>query len=124
MAKRALLIAPFVVAALWIGHSPRWGISAAAGIAMTVGNLYLAARVIGGVAENAPRLLMPAAIATLMLGLVVLTGVALALRATDSVYFPVTGLVLITSHLGLVLWEASGAYSKVEKVTTAEPRSS
>lgn len=114
MAKRGLLVAPFLIVALWIGHSPRWGISAAAGIAMTIANLYLSARVIGGVAENSPRLLMPAAIATLMLGLVLLTGIALVLRATNAVDFPVTGLVLVGSHLGLVLWEAAGAYGHVE----------
>lgn len=117
MAKRGLLVAPFVAGALWLGHSPKWGVSALAGIAMTVANLYLSARVIGGVAENSPHLLVPAAIASLMLGLVLLTGVALVLRASDAVYFPVTGLVLIGSHLGLVLWEASGSY----KVGTSRP---
>ena len=57
---------------------------------------------------------MPAALATFMLGLLVLTGIALALRGVTSVYFPVTGLVLIGSHLLVVLWEAAGAYGKVQ----------
>ena len=114
MTLRALAIAPVVIVALWIWDGPSYGLSGAIGIAMTILNLYLSGLIIGRVADNKPDLLMPAALATFMLGLVVLTGIALLLRGTDAVSFPVTGLVLIGSHLFVVLWEAVGDHNKVE----------
>jgi hypothetical protein len=119
MTLRALMIAPVVIGALWIWEGPRYGLSAAIGIALTILNLMLSGRIIGGVAEKNPQLLMPAALATFMLGLMVLTGIALALRAIDQVYFPVTGFVLIGSHLLVVLWEAVGAYEHASVDRTA-----
>jgi hypothetical protein len=114
MIVRALWLGPIVVTALWIFGSPRWALSGAIGLAMTLGNLWLAALILGGVAERSPQLLLVAAMATFVLGLLLLTAIALALRAADIVYFPVTGLVLVGSHLVLVLWEAAGAYGHVE----------
>ena len=125
MAVRGLLIAPLVIAALGAFGGIRYGVSAAAGLAMTIGNLWLSGRIIGGVAERNPALLLPAGLATFTLGLLLLTGVALALRAADLVYFPVTGIVLVGSHLLLVLWEAAGAYEHSDRhePATAETRS-
>lgn len=110
MMIRALWLAPVVVLTLWIFGSPLWALSGAIGLALTLANLWLAAKIIGGVAEKTPQLLLPAALATLALGLLLLSGAAFALKAADLVYFPVTGIVLVGSHLLLVLWEASGAY--------------
>ena len=116
MARRGLFLSPFVIVALALfgaarGEDPLvWGLSAAVGLAMTLANLWLAARIIGGVAENNPNLLLAAAMVSFMLGLALLTGVAFALKATDLIYFPVTGFTLIGAHLVLVLWEAARAY--------------
>ncbi len=109
MALRGLLIAPVVVGILWLWGGATYGLSAAIGLAMTVGNLWLSARIIGGVADSNPSILMPVGLATFLLGLLLLTAIALVLRAFDVGYFPVTGFVLIGSHLVLVLWEAAGA---------------
>ena len=114
MTLRALAIAPVIVGALWIWNGTRYGLSGIVGIAMTILNLYLSGLIIGRVADSKPELLMPAALATFMLGLLVLTGIALVLRNTDTVYFPVTGFVLIGSHLLVVLWEAAGNHNKVQ----------
>ncbi len=114
MIVRGLVLAPVLVATLWLWRGPRYGWSAAAGLALTLGNLWLSARIIGGVAERSPQLLMPAALATFALGLMLLTGIAFGLQAADLVFFPVTGFVLIGSHLGLVLWEAAGAYGRID----------
>lgn len=113
MAVRAALISVPVVLALWLAGDAKWALSGAIGLAMTVGNLWLAGRVIGGVADNNPQLLLPAALGAFALGLALLTGVAFALQAADLVYFPVTGLTLIGSHFLVVLWEAAGAYDNV-----------
>jgi hypothetical protein len=114
MAIRGAFLAPFVVGALGAWGGWTWALSAAVGLAMTIGNLWLSARIIGGVAENSPQLLMPVALATFGLGLLLLTGVTIGLKAIDAIYFPVTGFVLIGSHLLLVLVEAAGAHSKVD----------
>jgi hypothetical protein len=116
MARRALFVSPAVVSALAVVALLRgedavvWGFSAAVGVVLTIGNLWLSARIIGGVAENNPTLLLAAAMVSFTLGLAVLTGIAFLLKATDFVYFPVTGLTLIGAHLVLVLWEAARAY--------------
>ncbi|MGH2731012.1 MAG: hypothetical protein ACRDJI_10455 [Actinomycetota bacterium] len=114
MAYRGLLLSPLVVGGLAFWNGTEYAFSGAVGLGMTLLNLWLSARIIGGVAERSPKLLLPAAMATFAFGLLLLTGIALALTATDAVYFPVTGFTLVGSHLGLVLWEAAGAYQKVE----------
>jgi hypothetical protein len=114
MIRRGLVLAPIVALFLGLFGSLEWAVSGVAGIAMTLGNLWLSARIIGGVAERTPRLLLAAALTSFFLGLIALTAIALALRAADAVYFPVTGFVLIGTHLGLVLWEAAGSYKKIE----------
>ncbi len=115
IARRALFLTPVLVGVLWIAGGPKWAVSGLAGVAMTLGNLWLSAKILGGVAERTPNLLLPAGLATFMLGLFLLTMVALALQALDLVDFPVTGFTLIGSHLLLVLWEASGAYQRLER---------
>src|SRR5688572_4359678 len=115
MAYRGLLISPIIVGGLALWNGAEYAFSGAVGLAMSLLNLWLSARIIGTVAEKSPRLLMPVAMATFALGLLVLTGIALALRAADAVYFPVTGFTLVGAHLGLVLWEATGAYQAIEK---------
>ena len=121
MILRGLVLAPVIVAALWLWRGQTYAWSGAVGLALTLGNLWLSARIIGGVAESSPQLLMPAALATFALGLLLLTAVALALQSADLVFFPVTGFVLIGSHLGLVLWEAAGAYGRIDSPTEKRP---
>lgn len=117
MVKRGLLVAPVLIAALWIIGSPRWALSGAIGLGMTLLNLWLSARIIGGVAERNPKLLLAAGMIAFTLGLAVLTALALGLQTLDLVTFEVTGLTLIVSHLVLVLWEAARAYP-AKPVTT------
>jgi hypothetical protein len=110
MVKKGVLVAPVVVLPFFIWGGVNEGISALIGIAMALLNLLLAARIIGGVAENKPGMLLPAAMVAFMLGLAILTAIAFGLEALDFVTFKITGLVLIGTHLGLVLWEAASAY--------------
>ena len=110
MVKRGALMAPFVVAPFFIWGGVEAGLSALIGIAMALFNLLLAGRIIGGVAENKPGMLLPAAMIAFMLGLAVLVAIAFGLEALDFVTFKITGLVLIGMHLVLVLWEAATAY--------------
>jgi hypothetical protein len=121
MVRRASFLGPPVIAALWILGGSRVGVSAAIGLAMTLLNLWLAGRIIGGIAERKPHLLFVAGMAAFVLGLIVLTAIAAVLQALEVVDFVVTGLVLIISHLGLVLWEAAGAYDQIDTPAARRP---
>jgi hypothetical protein len=119
MTIKALAAAPLVLAGLWLLGGPRYAWSGAIGLVMTLANLWLAARIIGGVAENNPSLLLVAGLGAFGLGLALLTGMAVLLETRDAVFFPVTGFVLVGGHLILVLWEASGAYGRAGAGDTA-----
>ncbi len=110
MMRRGALAAPAVLAGLWAWDGGRAALSGAVGLGLALLNLWLAARVIGGVADTSPHLLLLAAMVAFALGLGLLTGIAFALQAAGVVSFPVTGWTLIGAHLGLVLWEAGRAF--------------
>lgn len=110
MAKRGILLAAAVALVLLFVEGPFWAISSLVGAALTIGNLWLAARILGGVAERNPQMLMPVGLATFALGLILVTAISFVLVRTELIYFPATGFTLIGLHLALVLWEASGAY--------------
>jgi hypothetical protein len=121
MALRGLILAPFVVGALGAWGGWLWAFSAAVGLALTIGNLWLAGRLIGGVAESSPHMLLPIGLVTFTVGLLLLTLVSVGLKAAGAIYFPVTGFVLIGTHLVLVLTEAGVAYKKIEPAPNRSP---
>ena len=127
MIKRGVLVAPAVVAILWVVGDSTWALSSAIGLGLALLNLVLAARIIGGVAQHTPHLLLPAALIAFALGLALLVAIGFGLQRIEAVDFPVMGMTLIGSHLGLVLWEAAGAYAHVDNdsltTSTAEQRS-
>jgi len=110
MVRTGLFLSPVLLTSLWAWGGGRAALSGLVGLAMALANLWLAARVIGGVAETNPGLLVGAALAAFALGLGVLTAAALGLQALGVVSFPVAGFTLIGAHLGLVLWEAGRAF--------------
>ena len=114
MAVRGLFLAPVVVLALGVAGGWLWAASAAVGLAMTIGNLWLSGRLIGAIAESSPHMLLPMGLVTFTVGLLTLTLVSLGLKAAGAIYFPVTGFVLIGTHLVLVLTEDGVAYKKIE----------
>ena len=108
--KRGLLVAPVLIVVLWLFGGTTYAVSGAIGLGMTILNLWLSARIIGGVAERNPKLLLAAGMIAFTLGLAVLTAIAFGLQQLDIVNFTVTGITLVSSHLVLVLWEAARAY--------------
>jgi hypothetical protein len=112
---RALFLAAPLALGLYLLGESLYVVSGLIGLAMMLGNLWLAARIIGSVAQNNPKLLMPVGIATFALGLILVTALSALLISTDVIYFPVTGFVLVGSHLVLVLWEAAGAYAQPKR---------
>lgn len=110
MAKRAMFLTPILVVVLWFFGGSLWALSGAIGVAMTLGNLWASARIIGGVADNNPTLLLVAAMVAFTLGLALLGAIAFGLQAVEIVDFPVVGFSLIGAHLVLVIWEVGAAY--------------
>jgi hypothetical protein len=110
MAKKAMFLVPVLVAVLWFFGGWVWALSGAIGVAMTLANLWFSARIIGGVADNNPTLLLIAAMGAFTLGLALLGGIGFALQALEIVEFPVVGFTLIGTHLVLVISEAGHTY--------------
>lgn len=107
MVRRGVMIAPLLAGLLWLWGGTLYAWSGIVGLGMALLNLWVSARLIGGVADRNPQLLMAVGLATYALGLVLVTVIAFILNALDLVFFPVTGVTLVGSHLLLVLWEAS-----------------
>jgi len=114
MIRRGLLFAPLVIGILLAAEGPRYAVSGAAGIALTLANLWLAGRIIGGLAENRPDLLVIGAIAALAAGMGLVVVGLLVLRGIEYIELTVVGIVLIGSHLGVVVWEAASAFLKID----------
>jgi len=107
MIVRGLYLAPGLVLVLWLWNGTEYAFSGAVGLSLTLLNLFIAAQLIGYVAENSPRLLLPAAMVAFTLGLAVVTGISFVLKSSGAIYFPVTGFTLIGTHLLVVIWEAA-----------------
>jgi FtsH-binding integral membrane protein len=112
MIVRGLYLAPVLILALLLWNGPDYAVSGLVGLGLTLLNLYLAAAIIGRIAESAPRLLMVAAVFAFTVGLALVTGISFVLKTTGLIDFPVTGFTLIVSHLLLVGWEAVGSSTK------------
>jgi hypothetical protein len=113
MIKRGLILSPLIVFAFVIAGDVAWGVSAAIGIALTLGNLWVAGRIIGGVAENAPQALLPAGMAAFGGGMLILTAIAVGLKRIEYLEFAVTGITLVVLHIVLVSWEAANTFLKL-----------
>ncbi|WP_419863932.1 ATP synthase subunit I [Candidatus Poriferisodalis sp.] len=105
MARRSLWVFPaWVVASGFI-----WGMggafSSALGYLLVIGNLAAAAALMAWGARTSPVALMGATLGGFVARLVVLAGVVLAV-AQLSFFEPVPiAITIITSHLGLLVWE-------------------
>ncbi len=108
MVRRGLGSALILGPILWLWGGALYAWSGVAGVGMALLNLWLSARIIGGVADRDPQLLMTAGLATFVAGLILVTCIASFLNTMHLVFFPVTGISLIGTHLILVLWEAAG----------------
>ena len=115
MAKRGVFVAAAIAVVLFAWQGLFYATSSLVGAALTLVNLWLSARVIGGVAEANPQMLLPVGVATFAGTLIGLTLICAVLSMTDLIYFPATGFTLIGMHLVLVLWEAAGAYAQPKR---------
>lgn len=115
MVKRGMVLGPFVIAALFLFAGSDGASAAAIGVGLALFNLWASGRVIGGVAENAIHLLLPAAMMMLIFSLILVSIAGVVMTRTDVLDFAITGLVFLGMHLTLVVWEAAGSLLKLPK---------
>lgn len=125
MLLRGAVLTVIVVAVAGLVGGGEAALSAAVGGALALLNLWIAGRVIGGIAENAPHLLVPAAIITLVVALVLVVASGTIINRTETLDYTITGLVLVGLHLVLVTWEAAASLLKLpqDKKLVTDPRS-
>jgi hypothetical protein len=116
MLRRGALFVPGAAGAAYLLGSPRSAWSVALGAALALANLWLAGRVLGGLAENRPELLLAGAMAVFALGLAVLTGAALALGRFAQIDRSTALLALLGTHLVLVTWQAADSFLRLPNV--------
>lgn len=114
MLTRGMVILVLTAGVLSVVGDPKDSLSGALGVAMALLNLWVAGRIIGGIAENAPHLLMPAALASFVFAALLLTVSGVLLRGNSIVDFKIIGLALVSSHLLLVTWEAATSLLKID----------
>jgi hypothetical protein len=113
MIVRGALLAPVLVVVLLAVEGPEAALSGAIGLGLTLLLMWLSGRIIGGLAENRPDLLMVGAMVAMVVSLAG-AGVALvALERVDFVDFRVAALTLVASYLVLIIWEAADKFLKL-----------
>jgi len=105
LVKRVLIVSPLVllVAALWAGGEGV--ISAAIGLALVAANFLVAARAISITAQRSPGAVMGVVMASYLVRMAVLFGVALLLGELSWIDLPVLVVTIAVVHLALLAWE-------------------
>lgn len=105
LARRALPLAPVVVALAALVAGADGALSAALAITLVVANFVAAAASLAWAARVSLALLMGVALGGYVVRISVLFGAVLVLRDLDWVHLPSLGITLIVTHLGLLAWE-------------------
>lgn len=113
MARRGLYLTPAVAFVAFVAGGPEAVAAAGIGIGIALANLWLAGRIIGGLAENRPGLLLVGAFAAFVLAFVLLGAAAFAINRIDGLDVAVTGLVFVGAHLVLTTWEAADRFLRL-----------
>jgi len=115
MVRRGLWLTPIVtLVAVVIGGLEAFP-GAVLGIGLAIANLWFGGRVLGGLAENRPDLLLPGVIVVLALAFGASIGALTALKQVDFIAFPMTAIIFAGSHLTLVTWEAADRFLKPQR---------
>jgi len=105
MGRRALFVAPAIIAIASIFWGVHGGISAAVGLALAVANLLLAAVMLSWAARVSLVVMAATALGGYILRLVLLTAVIFAIRHQPWVSWIPLSFTLVLTHLGLLIWE-------------------
>ena len=123
MVVRGLLLTPVVALVLLALTGVDGALAGAIGLVLTVLNLWLGGRILGGLAENRPDLLLVGAMVALVVAFALTGGALIALEQVDFIDFQVAAITLVASHLVLVTWEAADRLLRLPPAEPKEPNS-
>ena len=105
LVKRVLIVSPLVllIAALWAGGEGV--ISAAIGLALVAANFLVSARAISFTAQRSPGAVMSVVMASYLVRMAVLFGIAILLGELSWINLPVLVVTIAVVHLALLAWE-------------------
>jgi len=114
MVRRGLWLTPGVALIGAVIGGLEGFLAAIVGLALTIVNLWFGGRVLGGLAENRPDLLLAGVVLVLLIAFAATIGALVALKQVDFIAFPLTAIIFAGSHLILVTWEAADRFLKPE----------
>jgi hypothetical protein len=114
MVRRGLWLTPGVALIAAVMGGLEGFLAAVVGLALTIVNLWFGGRVLGGLAENRPDLLLAGVVLVLLIAFAATIGALVALKQVDFIAFPLTAIIFAGSHLTLVTWEAADRFLKPE----------
>ena len=114
MVRRGLWLTPGVALIGAVIGGLEGFLAAIVGLALTIVNLWFGGRVLGGLAENRPDLLLAGVVLVLVIAFAATIGALVALKQVDFIAFPLTAIIFAGSHLILVTWEAADRFLKPE----------
>ena len=112
MVRRGLWLTPGVALIAAVVGGLEGFLAAVVGLALTIVNLWFGGRVLGGLAENRPDLLLAGVVLVLVIAFAATIGALVALKQVDFIAFPLTAIIFAGSHLILVTWEAADRFLK------------
>ncbi|MDP9453147.1 MAG: ATP synthase subunit I [Actinomycetota bacterium] len=106
LARRAVPLAPVLVAACALGWGLEGALSSAYAVVLVVANFLVAAALMAWAARISVAVLMGTVLAGYLLRLGALTLAVVVVRDAGWVELVPLGLTLVITHLGLLVWEA------------------
>jgi hypothetical protein len=103
--RRALPVAPVVIAVAAVAAGLHGALSAAVGVALVAANLVLAAASLVWAGRISLGLLMGVALGGYAVRIGLLFLIVLLLQDLDWIHLPSLGLTLVVTHLGMLFWE-------------------
>lgn len=114
MVRRGLWLTPVIVLLSAVIGGLDAFLAAVLGLALTIVNLWFGGRVLGGLAEKRPDLLLAGVVLVLLVAFGATIGALSVLKQVDFIAFPMTAIIFAGSHLILVTWEAAERFLRPE----------
>lgn len=105
LVRRAVIVAPLVLAAVGLGLGVDATLGAAVGLAVVAANFWLSARLIAWSAQISPGVVMGAVLGGYIVRLAAILAVALVVRAVPGIDLTVFVVTVAVAHVVLLCWE-------------------
>lgn len=105
LAKKALFVAPVIVIALGVWRGVDAALGALLALVIVIANFLASAAIIGWAARTIPHALPGVALLSFLVRLAAITAIGAGVKAAGIVDWPVFGITLVVTYLGLLFWE-------------------